>query len=70
MWMTRRLQAQPAFHCRWVQRVGMRSRGGRPVSSSADASSSGFHKKQPSAGLVTAHSNKGDPAGQVSHWAE
>eukprot|EP00959_Pyramimonas_sp_CCMP1952_P394767 8271349-Pyramimonas_sp.AAC.1 len=48
----------------------MRSQGGRPASSSAGVSGSGCHKKQPSAGRVTAHSNRGDPAGQVSQWAE
>eukprot|EP00959_Pyramimonas_sp_CCMP1952_P349697 7327440-Pyramimonas_sp.AAC.1 len=70
MWMRHRLEAQPAFHRRWVQRAGMRSQGGRPVTSSASVSGSGFHKKQPSAGRVTAHPNKGDPAWQVSRWAE
>eukprot|EP00959_Pyramimonas_sp_CCMP1952_P426138 8925683-Pyramimonas_sp.AAC.1 len=53
-----RLQAQQAFHLRWVQRAGMRTHGGRPLLSSAGVSGSGFHKKQPSAGRVTAHSNK------------
>eukprot|EP00959_Pyramimonas_sp_CCMP1952_P296911 6211578-Pyramimonas_sp.AAC.1 len=64
MCVRHRLQAQPAFHLRWVQKAGMRSHGGRPVLSSTGASGSGFHRKQPSASRVAAHSNKGDPAGQ------
>eukprot|EP00959_Pyramimonas_sp_CCMP1952_P091567 1916653-Pyramimonas_sp.AAC.1 len=64
MWMRHRLQAQPAFHCCWVHRVGMGSQGGSPVSALAGASGSGLHRKQPSAGLVTDHSSRGDPAGR------
>eukprot|EP00959_Pyramimonas_sp_CCMP1952_P145972 3056331-Pyramimonas_sp.AAC.1 len=70
MFVRHRLQAQLAFHFRWVQRAGIRSHGGRPVLSSTGASGSGFHRKQPSAGRVVAHSNKGDPVGQVSRRAE
>eukprot|EP00959_Pyramimonas_sp_CCMP1952_P365800 7660849-Pyramimonas_sp.AAC.1 len=70
MWMRHRLQAHPAFHCCWVQSVGMASHGGSPVSALHGAPGSGLHMKQPSAGLVADRTSSGDPAGPVSHMAE
>eukprot|EP00959_Pyramimonas_sp_CCMP1952_P055018 1149605-Pyramimonas_sp.AAC.1 len=68
--MRHRLQAHPAFHCCWVQSVGMVSHGGSPVSVLHGVPGSRLHMKQPRVGLVTDHSSMNDPAGQVAHLAE